>query len=62
MGHTLESHRLFPVVAWTLVIGFAFFTYSLTMRVQKDLEHIAGGVERLEVKLNNLEAKNAMIR
>ena len=36
MGHTLESHKLFPIVAWSLVVGFAVFTYTLTMQVQAE--------------------------
>jgi cell division protein FtsL len=55
MHNTLESHKLFPYVAWTLVIGFAVFTYALTMQVQGELADISDGVDRLEMKLDNLE-------
>ncbi len=59
MNNTLESSRFFPVIAWTLVIGFAFFTYSLTTRLQSELSDIGDGVSRLETKINNLEAQKA---
>ncbi len=57
MNNTLESHKLFPYVAWTIVIGFAIFTYMLTLRVQTDLEEIGDGVQRLEQKINEMETK-----
>lgn len=55
MNNTLESHKLFPYIAWTLVIGFAVFTYTLTAQVQGELTGISDGVERLEVRLDNME-------
>ena len=33
MNFTLEQHKFFPYVAWTLVVGFAFFTYTLTLHL-----------------------------
>ena len=57
MNNTLESHKFFPYVAWTLVIGFALFTYNLTINVQRELADIGGGIDRLEAKLDTLEAK-----
>ncbi len=56
MNNTLESHKLFPVVAWILVIGFAIFTYMLTVRVQAELTNIGDGIARLEERLNELDA------
>ena len=29
MQFTLEKYKIFPYVAWALVFGFAFFTYTL---------------------------------
>ncbi len=57
MNNTLESYKIFPYIAWALVIGFALFTYSLTMQLQDELADINSGIERLETKLNTLEAK-----
>lgn len=59
MNNTLESHKFFPYIAWALVIGFALFTYNLTITVQKELEVIADGIGRLESKIDTLEAKDA---
>jgi hypothetical protein len=33
MKYVLEQHRFFPYVAWTLVIGFVIFTYTLTIQL-----------------------------
>lgn len=52
MNHTLESHKLFPYIAWLLVIGFAIFTYALTVQVRGELADIPKGTERHEAKLN----------
>lgn len=38
---TLESYKIFPIVAWALVIGFSFFVYNIALRLQtvaSDLE------------------------
>jgi hypothetical protein len=59
MHNTLESHKLFPYVAWGLVIGFAVFTYMLTVNVQRELGNIGDGVERLEARLNEMETERA---
>ncbi|MCF7815464.1 MAG: hypothetical protein K9M10_00355 [Candidatus Pacebacteria bacterium] len=54
MKHTLESHKIFPYIAWTLIVGFAFFTYNLTVQFQSDLAQIGDGVDRLEQRLNDM--------
>ncbi len=59
MHNTLESHKFFPFVAWGLVIGFAAFTYMLTVNVQRELGQIGDGVERLEMRLDEMEANRA---
>ncbi len=55
MNHTLESHRIFPVVAWLLVIGFAVFTYMLTVRVSNEISGIDTSVDDLEMRIQRLE-------
>jgi hypothetical protein len=57
MHNTLESHKLFPYVAWSIVIGFALFVYFLTVSVQRELSAIGDGVERLEMRLDEMDAK-----
>lgn len=36
LGNTrnLESFRLFPYIAWALIIGFAVFVYNITINLQ----------------------------
>jgi hypothetical protein len=55
MHNTLESHKFFPYVAWTLVVGFAIFTYLITVRVQAQLSEIGAGVTRLETEIDSLK-------
>ena len=31
---TLESSKIFPYLAWGLIIGFGFFVYQLSIRLQ----------------------------
>lgn len=57
MHNSLESSKFFPYIAWTLVISFALFTYSLTIRMQEELSSISDGVERLEQKINDMDTQ-----
>lgn len=57
MHNTIESSKYFPYVAWILVISFALFTYSLTLRMQEELSSISDGVERLEQKINDMDTQ-----
>lgn len=55
MHNTLESYKIFPYVAWALVVGFALFTYSLTVQLQQELNDISSGIERVEQRLNEMD-------
>ncbi len=55
MKYTLESYRVFPYIAWALVIGFAFFTYMLTIRLQENLGNVDTSLEEIEMRLDRLE-------
>ncbi len=55
MNNTLESHKLFPYVAWAVVIGFALFTYNLTLTVRAELELISSGINRIEERIDTIE-------
>jgi hypothetical protein len=59
MGHTLESHKFFPYMAWTLVIAFALFTYTLTLRVQDDSSFLSERVNDHEMRLKELESRSS---
>lgn len=58
MNNTLESSKLFPYIAWALVISFAVFTYALATRMQTELSDISVSVERLEAKIDNMGQKS----
>lgn len=49
----LDQHRAFPVVAWVVIIGFAFFTYDLTKRVSA-LEN-SWNTSATEASVNDLD-------
>jgi|GEM_PF-975295 len=59
MKNTLESSKAFPVVAWTLIIGFALFTWTLTLHLQSELSDISSGIDRVEDRLLQLELQKA---
>lgn len=57
MNNTLESHKLFPYIAWTLVVGFALFTYSLTLHLNESFDDIDTSVQNLEDRVEALEQR-----
>jgi len=57
MNNTLESSKLFPFIAWSTVIGFALFTYTLTMHLNSELDSISIDIESLESRIQTLEVK-----
>ena len=57
MQHTLESYKVFPYVAWTLVVGFALFTYSLTRQLEQNFETFDTNLADIETRLQNLEQR-----
>lgn len=57
MHNTLESSKLFPFIAWSTVIGFAFFTYTLTLHLNAELDTISADMSSLELRVQALELK-----
>lgn len=57
MQHTLENHKLFPYIAWATVISFAFFTYTLAMELQSDLDNLNESVDGIEQSLQEMKAE-----
>jgi len=55
MNHTLESYKIFPYIAWALVISFALFTYTLTVRLQENLNNVDSSLSDIEMRLEKLE-------
>ncbi len=48
----LESYKIFPYVAWILIIGFAFFVYNLTVEVRAAATEIGSRSHSVETKVN----------
>lgn len=57
MHNTLESYRIFPYVAWTLVIGFSLFTVLLTKQLEQEFDEIDIAVTNIEMRVGRLEKK-----
>lgn len=57
MKNTFESSRFFPHIAWTIVICFALFTYTLTIRLERDISYIDSDVNTLSERISVLEAQ-----
>jgi len=53
MQHTLESQRSFPYIAWITVVGFAFFTFTLSLELK------AAASDLSEYSDRNVEALKA---
>ncbi len=59
MHNTLESSKVFPYIAWSIVVGLALFTYTLTLHLKVELEEIDNNVQNIEMKLNAMEKSQA---
>jgi hypothetical protein len=56
---SLESYKIFPVIAWSVTIGFAYFVYTLSLDLRDAIQDIHTQTEAtqrlLEENLNRLE-------
>jgi len=52
MSKKLEEFRIFPFIAWGLIIGFAAFTYSLANNLNDQVGSLESRVTLLEQYLN----------
>ncbi len=48
----LEQYRVFPFLAWSLVIGFSFFVYQLTAELKSVNASFAEQTGILEARAN----------
>lgn len=48
----LEQYRVFPFLAWSLVIGFSFFVYQLTAELKSVNASFAEQTDALEIRAN----------
>jgi len=49
---SLEGHKFFPFVAWTLVIGFALFVYTIVQDLRQTSRELSETASRLEARAN----------
>ncbi len=54
MKNTLEGSKFFPYVAWSSVILFALFTYSLVSGIQKSTAYLAERTEENKAAIETL--------
>ncbi|HEX4799089.1 MAG TPA: hypothetical protein VFV22_00935 [Candidatus Paceibacterota bacterium] len=58
MKHAIESSKLFPIISWSLIVGFGAFTWTLTLHLKSELSNISMGVERVEARLDAMEKES----
>ena len=48
----LESFKIFPYIAWGLVLVFAFFVYGITQDLRTVTNQVSANTSALETTLN----------
>lgn len=48
--HALEKHKLFPFIAWMLVISFTVFVYSIIIDLKNTTSSLEKTASNLEMK------------
>ena len=51
MNNTLDLSTLFPYIAWTVVVLFAIFTYTLTSNLYAELDGLGKESDSLEAQV-----------
>lgn len=66
---SLESFKIFPYIAWALIIGFAFFVYKINLMVEKittdiesQSEFIRAQDDAFVMKLKNNHASSTRVK
>lgn len=49
---SLESYKIFPIIAWTLVLGFSLFVYTIVQDLRATTAELAIISEQLELHAN----------
>jgi len=49
---SLEAYKIFPYVAWGLMVIFSFFVYNITMDLKAVTENLQAQTKTLELKVN----------
>ncbi len=52
MKHALETHKVFPIIAWGTFIAFVAFTFYLTTELKSSSTHLS---DRTQQNLDALE-------
>lgn len=50
--HSLERHRFFPIIAWTVVLGFSLFVYTIVQDLRETSRELGETTTRLEKQLS----------
>jgi len=50
--HSLERHPFFPYIAWTVVVGFSLFVYTIVQDLQEISRELGETATRLEANIN----------
>ena len=50
---SLESYRIFPYVAWGLIIGFSFFVYNLVTDLQTATSQLQKQTDALQQQVSS---------
>jgi cell division protein FtsN len=60
-SRALESYKLFPYVAWTVIIGFTFFVYGIAMELKAVATTLQNQTQNLQdiTTLNQQEFQKA---
>ncbi len=51
----LEGSRIFPHIAWILIVGFAIFTWTLTMHLKSEMSKISSNIEISNTDLQQIQ-------
>ena len=48
----LEAHKIFPYIAWSLTVVFAFFVYNITLDLKEITLELQEQTKQLQIKVN----------
>lgn len=49
---SLESHKIFPILAWVVTLSFAVFVYNITVELSGIVSDLQRQTDQLEEKAN----------
>ncbi|MCA9367961.1 hypothetical protein KC887_06925 [Candidatus Kaiserbacteria bacterium] len=57
-GQALENFRIFPYIAWGLVVGFCFFVYTITQDLKDVTKSLETQTQWLQSQVNATSSPN----